>query len=668
MKKYIIVLLIFFVPTITFGKIPDDPHVQQWAYEDIGLYDAWDLATGSHDVIVAVIDNGFDTFHPDFSDNIWINEDEIRDNGIDDDNNGYIDDVWGWNFIPTDTNNDGTLSEQELKGNNDPRPNVDNLSDALRKNNIVHHGTSVAGIIGARGGNGLDGAGVNWNVRLMNLKIIENAGVGSTLYLGPAIRYAVDNGADVINISLVGPRTRSAIIDAINYAYEHDVMIVSAAGNEMVNLNLSPRYPICSDIGQEEKVLGVSAIDQKHTSAIFSNVGSNCVNITAPGVDLSSTARFSPTNGLTKRFINGLSGTSVATPLVSGAAALIKSIQPTWGPSEIYSAILSTVHKTPPKDEILYTNYFGSGLIQIDKAVAYALSQAPKINILSRMTVINPADGSTETNTIREHSSPLPSSDVLASIDDISSFIHEGKRKYVSVKKISRRTSRVELYDSSWTKEHGWDISSSGKLRVVAGDILSGVKKPQIVISPAYADDQVFRVFDTLGNQIDEYSIDGLHAGVDIALVNAPDGKENIAAVYKEKNGVHITQFNRDMEPSSHIPVSFIKKQARLEAGDIDGDGLEEFVLSGGVAETPWVATYEMDGSLLRQFWGTDPGYTRGIEVKLGDYDQDGKDDIFILKSHGAEEITVMSAQVRPISSANISDKMAKNGLLLLVD
>ncbi len=367
-KQYSSILLLlgvsFLYTNCVQAKMPDDPFVSQWAYEHTGAYEAWDYTVGSQDVVVAVIDNGIDMMHPDLEDNMWVNKDEIRDNGVDDDKNGFIDDYFGWDF---------------LDNNNDPRPNVDNLTGLEREQNIPSHGTAVAGIIGAVGNNGLDGVGLNWKVKIMNLKVIGNSGEGGSFPLVPAIYYAVDNGANIINVSAVGPSTGGGLAEiraAVEYAYKHNVLIVAAAGNGMQLLNENKMYPICADEGLSyQQVLGVSAMDVEHHLAPFSNVGSSCIDITAPGVNVSSTSRFSPTNGLMSRYVNGWSGTSFASPMVAGAAALIKSIQPKWGPGEISDALLKTVHHTRSQNEQEYAELFGNGLLQINKAIKYAVEQ-----------------------------------------------------------------------------------------------------------------------------------------------------------------------------------------------------------------------------------------------------------------------------------------------------
>lgn len=373
--------VLVFSPIAALAKTANDPYSQQWGYDMVNVYEAWDYTTGSSETIVAVIDNGFDHKHPDLVDNIWINSDEIPDNGIDDDKNGFIDDVYGWNFVPLDYNNDGKIDNQEVVGNNNPLPDISATEEDKRGPDAnLHHGTAIAGVIGARGNNGRDGSGINWQVQLMNLKALDEKGIGNMGSIVRAIYYAVDNGADIINISLVGPEEDPSLKTAIDYAYQNNVLIVAAAGNNRINLNGSPRYPICSDAGKTQSILGVTAVNQQRYLATFSNRGSDCVNITAPGVQIGGPLRYDPAQGLAVSFFQeGYSGTSLSTPFVSGAAALIKSLQPTWGVDDIIETITSQVYKTPPDDEQLYANLYGSGLLQIDKAVAYAAAQVQEV-------------------------------------------------------------------------------------------------------------------------------------------------------------------------------------------------------------------------------------------------------------------------------------------------
>ncbi|MHC4545546.1 MAG: S8 family serine peptidase, partial [Planctomycetota bacterium] len=198
---------------VSANLIPNDPlFSQQWALDKIDAPEAWDTYTGNSDIIVAVIDTGVDYRHGDLDDNMWVNRGEIGGNGVDDDENGYVDDVYGYDFI----NDDGDPADD--KG----------------------HGTHCAGIIAAEGDNELDVAGVCWDIRIMGLKFLDAYGYGSNEDAIRAFYYAVENGVDVTSNSWGGGGYSEAMEEAVNYAYSQGVIMVAAAGNEYSNL---PSYP-----------------------------------------------------------------------------------------------------------------------------------------------------------------------------------------------------------------------------------------------------------------------------------------------------------------------------------------------------------------------------------------------------------------------------------------
>ena len=374
---WLILIGVFLFPVSAMAQLPNDPNVHQWSYELLNVAHAWDYTQGSQDVVVAIIDNGFDTFHPDLFANVWQNKNEIAGNGLDDDNNGYIDDVYGWDFHDPLRDEPGYADGTFSLGDNDPRPDVLSLAaKGIEVRRHFHHGTVVAGIIGAVGNNSFDGAGINWHVRLMNLKVTDdNTGQGRISALAEAILYAVNNGADIINFSVVGSDDER-MRQAIAYAYDHGVAMVAASGNSMFNLNSNPFYPVCADAGgDKEMILGVSAIREGRFASGFSNVGSDCIDLAAPGVGISSTMRYAPSYGLTDAYGGDWQGTSFGAPFVSGAMALLKSIHSGWNPDVLYDIILSTVSRTPPEDPEQYATFFGAGLIDIGAAVDEALAR-----------------------------------------------------------------------------------------------------------------------------------------------------------------------------------------------------------------------------------------------------------------------------------------------------
>ena len=340
-----------------FAMVTNDPQLNLvGGVETIQLPQAWDITQGSSDVVVAVIDAGVDISNPDLINNIWLNPNEKSD-AADNDGNGLVDDIHGWNFV---------------KNNGDVRPSP---TSANASRIGLNHGSVIAGIIGAEGNNGIGGAGVSWHVKIIPLKILDERGDGDTDLAVKAIDYAIQKKANIINLSFVGPTPSLDFIQAVRRAYRAGILVVAAAGNAPeggsgTNLNFVPQYPVCFDdpLKEENWVLGVAALTDLGALAPFSNFGSKCIDVAAPGFRLPSTMLFDPPSGNTEIYGGAWSGTSVAAPFVSGVAALIKSIQPTWGPDEIRKAILNTVDPIPGNTD----HAAGLGSINAFKAAQYA--------------------------------------------------------------------------------------------------------------------------------------------------------------------------------------------------------------------------------------------------------------------------------------------------------
>jgi subtilisin family serine protease len=294
--------------------IPNDPYLSStgswgqpyddlWGIKKIGAPAAWDTTTGSG-LVVAVVDTGVDYNHPDIAANVWTNPNEIPGNGIDDDGNGYIDDLRGWNFVAN---------------NNDPMD--DN-----------GHGTHVAGTIAAVGNNGIGVIGVAWGASVMPVKALDSGGSGYDSQLGPAIIYAANNGADVISNSWGGPGTSQTIADAVDYAHNMGAVVVAAAGNSSDNArNYFP--------ANLPNVITVAASAPDDTLAWFSNFGSK-IDVAAPGVDILSLQAAGTSMGTTvSPGYTRASGTSMATPHVSGIAALILSQHPEYSNEQVRQVI-----------------------------------------------------------------------------------------------------------------------------------------------------------------------------------------------------------------------------------------------------------------------------------------------------------------------------------------
>lgn len=312
------------------ANIPNDPYFHlQWGLNNIDAPEAWDIHSGNGNIIVAVIDTGVDYNHPDLSANIWVNSGETSCNdGIDNDGNGYIDDCKGWNFAY-------------------PYPNSPSENDPM-DDDVDGHGTHVAGIIGAVGNNNIGVSGVNWNVKIMPLKFLDSNGSGSIDDVIEAIDYAVIMGAKVINASYTYPQscTRTspsrAEKDAIKAAGDAGVLLVAAAGNYGCNNDEYPFYPASHPLNN---IISVAAIDQNDALASWSNYGLNSVHVVAPGEDIYSTVR------TVIGSYGYISGTSMATPFVSGLSALIMSYQPSFSSAQVKETILNSVDNKPDLTE-----------------------------------------------------------------------------------------------------------------------------------------------------------------------------------------------------------------------------------------------------------------------------------------------------------------------------
>jgi hypothetical protein len=663
LHRYIpLVITLLLVPLGADARTPNDPLVRQWSYSMVDAFRAWDSFTGSKDVVVAVVDNGFDSFHPDLEPNLWRNTDEIANNGLDDDNNGYIDDVHGWNFVPTDLDGDGRISGVEHVGSNDPRPNVGQLTQRQKDDEALHHGTAVAGIIGAVGNNRIAGSGINWNVRLMNLKVLATDGDGSVGPLANAIRYAVDNGADVINISLVGQDNEN-VVDAVKYAYDHDVVVVAAAGNNRVVLDISPLQPVCADAHtHQEWVIGVTAIQEDRFHAPFANYGSSCIDIAAPGVNVSSTARYAPRHGLTSLYRSSYSGTSFASPFVAGAAALLKGIQPQWGPEEIYTALTKTTSVTPPDDPELYEALFGAGLLKIDQAVSYALGRrsSPE-HALKGIAVVGSDgvlahikhDGSSKESTVEQLRAILGATTVHGVRETYATAAYNSIDSVVTIR----------TYNGSWRELRSWSFRSLGPVSLVSGDVVAGQQHEIIAISTA-SSKTLATVFDLHGNKIRTIDADEVHRGA-AGMVNKRVDRSVLVLAYGSENGVTIAEYESGILSNS-FHSSRLTSVSAVTAGDLDGDDGIEYAIAGGSRDPGRLMFLDQDGKTLRKFYSAGRHKDVRQHLLIMDVDGNGIGEVVASSNEPGKETRAWSVRGKVVQSWQpfTSDKTLSIGLL----
>jgi len=300
---------------------------EQWALNTpaaTGAAEAWTQSKGDG-VVVAVLDSGVQLDHPDLAGNLWTNPAEVAGNGVDDDRNGYVDDVHGANMISTGQ------SATDDEG----------------------HGTHVAGIVAAPGANGVGGSGIAPGAKIMSVKVLDANRVGNSSLLARGIRYAIDQGARILNVSLNGDGTSQDLDEALRYAGDHGASVVTSAGNNARDLDQQPSYPASSAL---PSVLSVTATDRSGGLLAVANTGLRSVDIAAPGATILSTARGS---GYELR-----QGTSMAAPFVAGSLALLAAARPDLPQSALRDALLASAPRGAALSRML-----GSGSLDVGAAM-----------------------------------------------------------------------------------------------------------------------------------------------------------------------------------------------------------------------------------------------------------------------------------------------------------
>jgi subtilisin family serine protease/subtilisin-like proprotein convertase family protein len=419
---------------------PNDPSFnQQWGLQntgqnsgtpgdDIGVTHAWSVTTGSSSTIVAVMDTGIDYDQQDLYGNIWINQAEIpksrlapslggtNPNGIQDyyhdgyvswrdlndprnigpgkvlnlDGDAFIDagDILApmvLNAQGQDTGYGGWAYAGNTQDGDTAHPNdfigwnfVNNNNNPLDQNG---HGTHVAGIIGAMGNNGVGVTGVNWQVSLMPVQFLNANGSGSISAFISGLSYALQHGAKISNNSWSGATSDPLLLQAITNAQANGMIFVAAAGNGGTDNDTSPAYPSSFNLNN---IVSVAAVDNNFQLASFSNYGAHSVSLAAPGVNILST--------LPNNTYGTLSGTSMATPMVTGVIALVWSEHPTWNYLQVINQVLSTVDPVPGLQGKVATG----GVLDAARAVGYtpALPTTPAVLTIESATASGPTNTS----------------------------------------------------------------------------------------------------------------------------------------------------------------------------------------------------------------------------------------------------------------------------------
>lgn len=546
--------------------IPSDTHyTKQWYLKRIKADQAWNEKREANDIVIAVIDSGVQINHPDLKDNIWRNKFEAPGNGIDDDRNGFVDDVNGWDFV---------------NGVADPNPK---FSEGYTVDGIIH-GTIVAGVVAGYGNNGTGISGVVWQTKIMPLKVLDDKGAGDTASVIKAIDYAINNGADIINLSFVGFGYSRGLENAIRRAYNKGIIVVAAAGNDQgdgegVNIDEKAIYPACHDgLPGENMVIGVSATDPLDQKASFSSYGSRCVDIAAPGVSIFSTSVFAPEQNkadtsFSKHYDGFWSGTSMAAPMVSGAAALVESTNPRLsrlGAQKILIETSDNINQLNPD----FVSKLGQGRLNIQKSVQRAKA------------LIN-------------HNESLL---LLGGSKDIEPVL-----KLTNKKGESKKT--IDVFNPAFR----------GGIRVAGGDV-NGDGMEDIVVGAGPGGGPHVRIFNKQGEVIGQFFAynKNFRGGVNVAVGDVDgDGVDEIIVGAGNGGGPHIRVFEMEGKVIGHFFAydKNFRGGVNVAVGDVNGDQRDEIIAGAGKGGGPHVRIFRLDGSLVNHFFAYDKNFRGGVRV-----------------------------------------------------
>ena len=632
-------LIIAAQPFAALARTPNDPaYNQQWYLDTIHAPAAWDTQTGSKNVVVAVLDTGVDITHPDIASNIWVNPHEIPDNNKDDDSNGYIDDVNGWDFV---------------EDNNHVTP--DDSGNRI----ATSHGTLIAGTIAAEGNNGEGITGINWHASIMSVRMLDVDGTANSAIAADAVDYAVANGADIINLSFAGLNADTVLRTAISRAYAAGVVVVAAMGNDSQDTDVVSVYPACLGTTDHDWVIGVASSAEGDIASDFSNYGRNCTDITAPGENIYGLMYHNSATGYNLLYDGGWNGTSMASPVIAGAAALLLSAFPDLTPDQVRNSLklgVDPLHLTLDQ-----RGKYGSGRVNLAQALAIAAqfsnnSGLDPTHADSSSTPITITDGTTDQPVVTVR--PSTTGPAHLAFGNTSSLAPIVDLRSVDGTSIATFLAYADTYIGGIKVALG-DVEGKGYDDVVTGTGLGG--GPQI------------RVFTTTGALVSQFfAFDSTsRQGVDVATGDVDgDGTEEIITSVGSGVSNDIIAFSYRGLEKVHFTASQFPDTAslRVAVGDIDGDGLSEFIVSAGQGSAAQVSFYRADGTFLRTFAPYATSFTGGVYVASGDIDGDGIDEIVTgTGDGGGPQVRVFNGDGSVKNSFFAFDSTSRHGVRVAV-
>lgn len=591
--------------------------------EVIEAYDAWDVASDSSDVVVAVIDSGVDTKHEDLRNNIWSNPKEIV-NGRDDDSNGFVDDINGWDFI--ENNND--VSPKWVKG--------------MPENTIgIQHGTGVAGIIGATGDNNMGVAGITWDVQIMSLRVLNEYGLGDSDAVTSALRYAVANGADIINLSLVGTDLDPLAMNALEDASDKGIIVVAAAGNNGINLNVEKTYPVCYEDLGASTVIGVGAIDADFNRPSFSNYGSDCVDIVAPGVKIFTTRYVQPSFVNKDEYAALFSGTSFAAPQVTGVVALMKGMYPALTAKQALYALQQGSTRIDPSAHVVASGFAyalnAAGALAVvrsgDLGEGEPIITQPPIIAIAPEFLAYPRGPYIGTAYRYQFPGPILVSPVV--------FTEDALKQGMRVTRESKNRLLVSAWkpNSKFLWRHNMQTNEFGLVLSVPLDneqtighaALGNVdfdSAPEIIVAAGPQSKPLVSIYTSSGSLMFQFMAYGpeVTGGLDVALVDVNnDGLMEIVTVPVAQTSGHIKIFDYTgltlAEWDAYAPN--FQLGATISLADIDKDMRPEIIVGPGQGGGPHAKVFNLEGSLEHEFFAGEVGESSGAMVDFFDIDGD---------------------------------------------
>ena len=666
-KTLFVSILILLIPVSAIAgfKIPNDGFYknQEPYFSQIHLQEAWDITTGSSDIVIAIIDSGVDMDHPDIIGNIWFNKGEKALNGIDDDNNGFVDDLNGWDF---------------LINSSDPHPKFD-LGYGFSS---INHGTIVAGVAASNTNNSIGLSGVCWNCKIMPLRAIGVDGFGDIETIVKAIDYAIDNGADIINMSFVGGDPSGILSSAIKRAHDAGVLLVAAVGNDAYeymifggDLDFSPVYPVCSD-GENNNVIGVGSVDIDNTKSDFSNYGFQCIDINAPGSNIAAPQLYNPSQGedYEGKYSIGWSGTSVSSPVVAGVAGLMKSVNPKLTNDQIISIIKQT-GKNIDLENPLFVGQLGSGLLDAKGAVDLAKETIglgtgirSGASLLNRSILVSPVKRRKADVIISDKSGNILSQwlsypeTFQGGAELVSGDVDgDGELEIISGAGESGGP-QVRVFDMSGNIESqffAFDSSFRGGVHVATADFDNdGIDEIVASAGPGLLSE--VRIFDKQGNIKWSFSAktDGISLGVTVKAFDIDKDGEVEIITGTNTGSLPIVQIfdklgNREAYWLAYS--EFFKGGVNVAVGDIDNDEDIEIITSAGEGGGPQVRVFDSKGNVESQFFAFEKEFRGGANVAVGNIDSDSDVEIIVGSGKGrASEVRIF----RKFGSSFIQESM----------